>query len=97
MYVELHARSAFSFLEAAALPEAASVGVEMRAEILFGDEASCLAKDGSARSCIQLRMGRDGERLGDSVRKNTAQLDVTAALGVNGETEAAENRDDLRA
>lgn len=65
--------------------------------MFFWNESRRLAQDCAAGSCVQLAMGRHGERLSCAVWKGPTELDVTAALGVNREAEAAEDGYDLRA
>lgn len=66
-------------------------------EILLGHEPGNLAKNCAARSRIQFDMCRDRESLNGAVGKYSTQLDVAASLGVNGEAEATEDCDHLRA
>ena len=69
----------------------------MRVEIFFSYESTGLTKDCAARSRVQFMVCRDREGLGCAVGKSPPQLDVTSSLGVDRETEAAKDRDDLRA
>jgi hypothetical protein len=46
------------------------------------NESRRLAQDRAAGACVQLAMGRYGERLSCAVGKDPTELDVTAALGV---------------
>jgi hypothetical protein len=65
--------------------------------MFFWNEPRRLAQDRAAGSCVQLAMGRHGERLSCAVGKDPTELDVTAALGVDREAEPAEDSDNLRA
>ncbi|HUH12487.1 MAG TPA: hypothetical protein VMK65_05235 [Longimicrobiales bacterium] len=56
-----------------------------------------MTKNRAAGTRVELRMGGNGECLDRAVRLDAAQLHVTSSLGMHGETEATENRDDLRA
>ena len=77
--------------------EPRSVGVEVRAQLLFRHEPRSLANDGATRSRVQFRMGGNGESLVGTIRQRSTQLDVAAALGVSGEPEPTEDGNDLRA
>jgi len=69
----------------------------MRSEIFFRYESAGLAKDCAARSRVQFLVHWDREGLGRAIGKGPPQLDVTSSLGVDRETEAAKDCDDLRA
>ena len=69
----------------------------MRTEIFFRDESAGLSKDCSARSCVQLTVCRNREGFGRAIGTIPSQFDVTASLRVDRETEAAKDRNDLRA
>ena len=69
----------------------------MWTEIFFRYESTGLAKDCAARSRVQFMVRRDREGLGCAVGKSPPQFDVTSSLGVDRETEAAKDCNDLRA
>jgi len=69
----------------------------MWTEIFFRYESAGLAKDCAACSRVQLMVRRNREGLGCAVVKNPPQFDVTSSLGVDRETEAAKDCDELRA
>jgi hypothetical protein len=69
----------------------------MWTEIFFRYEPAGLPEDCAARSRVQFLVCRDREGLGCAVSKNPSQFDVTSSLGVDRETEAAKDRNDLRA
>ena len=67
----------------------------MRPQFILQYESARLAKDGTERACVHVPMPRDRERLETSGRVGTTELDVTATLGLDGETEPAQDVDDL--
>lgn len=69
----------------------------MWTEIFFRYEPAGLSEDCAARSRVQFMVCRDREGLGCAVGKSPSQFDVTSSLGVDHETEAAKDRNDLRA
>ena len=69
----------------------------MWTEIFFRYESAGLAEDCAACSRVQFMVRRDCEGLGCAVGKSPPQFDVTSSLGVDRETEAAKDCDDLRA
>lgn len=69
----------------------------MWTEIFFRYEPAGLSEDCSARSRVQFMVCRDREGLGCAVGKRPSQLDVTSSLGVDRETKAAKDRNNLRA
>ena len=69
----------------------------MWTEIFFRYESTGLPEYRAARSCVQFMVRRNREGLGCAVGKSPPQFDVTSSLGVDRETEAAKDCDDLRA
>ncbi len=69
----------------------------MWTEILFRYEPAGLSEYCAARSRVQFMVCWDREGFGCAVGENPSQFDVTSSLGVDRETEAAKNRNDLRA
>jgi len=69
----------------------------MWTEIFFRYEPAGLSEDCATRSRVQFMVCRDREGLGCAVGKSPSQFDVTSSLGVDRETEAAKDRNDLRA
>ena len=73
-----------------------SVRGEVRAQFVPWYESSCLAKDGAEGACVHVPMPRHGERLETTPgRAGATELDMAATLGLDGETEPAENVNDL--
>jgi hypothetical protein len=69
----------------------------MWTEIFFRYEPAGLSEDCAARSRVQFLVCRDREGLGCVIGKHPSQFDVASSLGVDRETEAAEDCNDLRA
>ena len=63
--------------------------------MLFGDVAASLSKDGADCPGIKFFVSRKCERLFFSTSREASNLDVRSALGVECETEAGENRDEV--
>jgi len=65
--------------------------VEVRSELVLGDEPRCLSDDGSKRAGVKLAVVGNGDDLALSVGTGVDQLDVAAPLRGPGEPKSLED------